>query len=169
MIYLKYLWYVLRHKWFVMLECFKYGLIWQGITHDMSKFLPDEFFPYANHFYGKSKKGIKEGRDKTGYYKPYNTGDKAFDSAWFLHQKRNKHHWQWWLMPADNVGVIVLVIPKVYMLEMICDWKGAGKAQGTPDTIAWYKTNGHKMQLNSKTRKEIEDILGINNNYDEVV
>ena len=41
--YLKYLSYVLRHKWFVMLACFKVKLFWQGITHDLSKFLPDEF------------------------------------------------------------------------------------------------------------------------------
>ncbi len=28
------------------------GLIWQGITHDWSKFLPSEWIPYAEYFYG---------------------------------------------------------------------------------------------------------------------
>lgn len=215
MMYLKYLWYVLKHKWFVMLECFKMGLIWQGLVHDNSKFLPDEFFSYANHFHGPKAQGIKTGRDKTGYYKPYDTGDAAFDTAWFLHQKRNKHHWQWWCMPIDPIiiysvpeqgkkkkyqpsvgdlkrfydaiiasqerGTPLVVsksftyeievmpdckplkIPTKYVKEMICDWRGAGRAQGTLDTKAWYEKNGQKMQLHPDTRKEIEILL-----YDEI-
>jgi len=62
--YKQYLSYLIRHKWFVMLECFKEGLYWQGIIHDLSKFLPSKLFPYANFFYNKKV------RDKTGYYKP---------------------------------------------------------------------------------------------------
>jgi len=158
--YLKYLWYVLRHKWYVMIECFKVGLIWRGLVHDNSKFLPDEFFPYAKHFYG-NKDGIKTGRNKTGYYKPYDTGDKAFDFAWLLHQKRNKHHWQWWILPRDEDGVMIMEIPKKYILEMVCDWKGAGKAQGTPNTIAWYEKNKDKMQLHPDTRMYVEELLGL--------
>src|SRR3972149_1962592 len=95
---LKSLSYLLRHKWYVMIECFKVGLFWRGIRHDISKFLPDEFIPYANFFY---KKADKMKRDGTGYYKPTDTGDKAFDFAWLLHQKRNRHHWQWYLLPED--------------------------------------------------------------------
>lgn len=48
--YLKYFNYVFRHKWFVFVECFKFGLLWQGLIHDWSKFLPDEFIAYANFF-----------------------------------------------------------------------------------------------------------------------
>ena len=154
--YLKYLSYVLRHKWFVMTECFKVKLFWQGITHDLSKFLPDEFIPYANFFYGK-KKVI---RDKTGYYKPTDTGDKAFDFAWLLHQKRNPHHWQWWILPEDEGEIKLLEMPYKCLLEMICDWRGAGKAQGYGDnTKEWYLENKNKMQLGDETRKQIEKIL----------
>jgi len=52
--YLKYLKYILKHKWYVMIECFKNGLIWRGLMHDLSKFLPSEFIPYANFFYGNN-------------------------------------------------------------------------------------------------------------------
>ena len=69
--YLKYFNYVIKHKWFVFLECWKAGIIWQGIVHDLSKLLPSEFFPYSIYFYGNSK------------------NDKEFDNAWLLHQKRN--------------------------------------------------------------------------------
>ena len=106
--YLKYAWYIIKHKWYVMIECFKVGLYWQGITHDLSKLLPDEWFPYANYFYGFKK------RDETGYYKPTDTGDKAFDFAWLLHQKRNPHHWQWWILPEDDGGTKILEMPLKY-------------------------------------------------------
>ena len=150
--YLKYLSYVLRHKWFVFLECVKLGIPWLGIIHDISKFYSSEFIPYANQFYG----GKKKIRDETGYYKPYDTGNKAFDFAWLLHQKRNKHHWQWWILPMDEDGIKILDIPMKYRKEMLADWRGAGKAQGTPDTMAWYMKNSNKLQLHSETREWIE-------------
>jgi hypothetical protein len=93
--YLQYLWSVLRHKWFVMLECFKVGLIWRGITHDWTKFLPDEFIPYARHFYGNNR-GVSVPPDTD------NPIERAFIFAWNRHQKRHDHHWQFWLLTEDN-------------------------------------------------------------------
>lgn len=161
----KYLRYVLRHKWFVFLECVKMAydmrapmLIWRGVMHDISKFLPSEFFPYSNHFYGEGK-SIKSGRDETGYYKPTDTGDAKFDFAWLLHQKRNSHHWQWWVLPKDNGGMKVMKMGVIDILEMVCDWKGAGRAQGTPDTLAWYRKNKDKMMLDDSVRLVVEFLI----------
>lgn len=154
--YLKYLKYLVRHKWFVMIECFKVKLYWQGIVHDLSKFLPNEFIPYMNYFYGENR-DIKIGRNKTGYYKPTDTGDKEFDFAWLLHQKRNRHHWQWWILPEDEGGIKVLEMPEKYLKEMICDWKGAGKAQNNKTSCwIWYLENKNKMKIHPKTRKQLE-------------
>jgi len=128
-------------------------IIWRGIIHDLSKFLPSEFVPYANHFYGDKK----QKRDKTGYYKPTDTGDKDFDFAWLLHQKRNRHHWQWWILPEDKGGIIILDMPIKYRKEMLCDWRGASRAQGYGNSIIkWYEKNKNKMQLHKDTRKWIE-------------
>ena len=146
-----------------MIECFRVGLIWRGILHDLSKFLPNEIIPYANFFYGKKGSDIKKGRDKTGYYKPTDTGDKAFDFAWLLHQKRNRHHWQWWILPEDNGKIKVLPIEEPYLTEMICDWIGAGKAQGhfSPkndkyfETRNWWNANNSKMTICEETREKI--------------
>lgn len=154
----QYLFYVLKHKWFVFKECRKLGLFWLGITHDWSKFLPDEWIPYTNYFYGDAKTNI---RDETGYYKPTDTGDNNFDFAWLLHQKRNKHHWQWWILPEDDGGLKVLDIPDNYRKEMLADWRGAGKAQGTPDTLNWYKKNRNKLVLGDSTRNWVETQLQI--------
>jgi len=164
--YIKYLRYLIRHKYYVGIECFKRGLIYQGIFHDFDKFFPDEFFPYTNHFFGKNR-NIKEGRNSTGYYKPTDTGDKDFDFAWLLHQKRNKHHWQWWTLPEDIEGLKILEIPLKYKLEMLCDWIGAGKAQGyfpnkndpLSETKKWYIVNGNKLQFAPDTRQWFDRLL----------
>ncbi len=153
--YIEYTSYVIRHKWFVFAACWGHGLIWRGVVHDLSKMLPSEFTPYANFFYGK-----KLARDETGYYKPTDTGDPAFDFAWLLHQKRNRHHWQWWVLPEDDGGTKVLEMDEADMIEMVCDWRGAGKAQGKPDTRAWYEKNQNKMQLHPRTRAKVEALIG---------
>lgn len=157
--YIKYFWYVIRHKWFVFVECCKFDYTWLGLVHDWSKFLPSEFIPYARHFYGDKKSDIKKGRDETGYYKAGDTGDVAFDFAWLLHQKRNKHHWQWWMLPEDDGGIKLFEMPDKYREEMLADWRGAGKAQGTSNAKVWYQKNKDKMQLSSQTRKWIEEVL----------
>lgn len=160
--HLRYLSYVLRHKWYVFLECCKYGLYWQGLIHDWSKFLPSEWFPYVEYFYGAGQKQPDRGRDGTGYYKPHDTGDAAFDFAWLLHQKRNRHHWQWWVLPMDDGGTKVLPMPYRYWREMVCDWQGAARAQRTTGTVQdWYLENGTKMQLHPETRARVELVLGL--------
>ena len=166
--YIQYLKYVLRHKWYVMEACFNEGLYWQGIVHDLSKFRPSEFIPYARHFHNPdgSKKQV---RGKTGYYKPTDTGDSDFDFAWFLHQKRNRHHWQYWMIPTDDGNMVALPMQYRYVIEMVCDWAGAGKAQGfvSPkenkllETRAWYAKNKDKMVLHHTTRKLVEAIIGV--------
>lgn len=144
--YLKYLSYVLRHKWFVFLECCNRGLVWRGLIHDLSKLFPSEFIPYAKFFYNKdgTKKQV---RDKTGYYKPHDTGDSDFDFAWFLHQKRNNHHWQYHILPKDITGVRIFPMGEESTLEMICDWKGASRAQGVSSgsVLEWYEKNKGKI------------------------
>jgi hypothetical protein len=155
--YIYYLKYMARHKWFVFLECYKLNIIWLGVTHDLSKFRPSEFIPYANFFNGN----IKLGRDKTGYYKPTNTGNLAFDYAWLEHQHANKHHWQHWCLVQDDDPSVVMLMPYKYMLEMVADWRGAGKAQGTPDTKAWYLEHKNHIKLHEVTRHEVEQLLGV--------
>jgi hypothetical protein len=157
--YIKYLHYVIRHKWFVMLECFREGLIIRGLFHDNSKFRPDEFIPYANFFYG-----YKPPKGSTGFFKSTEIGNARFDWAWLLHQKRNDHHWQYFLLPEDNGGTKVLEMSSKARLEMVCDWVGAGKAQGHfpegdrfSETRKWYEKNGSKMTLHPETRRWIEE------------
>jgi hypothetical protein len=156
--------YVARHKWHVMWACFARGLYLRGILHDWHKLLPSEWFPYANHFYGENSNGITTGRDETGYYKPTDTGDEAFDMAWFRHQKRADHHWQWWVMPEDDGDVKVAPMSKAAATEMLCDWIGASRAQGhggIEGVRKWYVANANRMRLHAETRAWIERELKV--------
>ena len=152
----QYLSYVVRHKWFVLLAAHDLGITGLGLIHDSSKLLLDEWLPYAEFFYGNHAKPV---RDSTGYYKPYNTGDEQFDFAWLLHQKRNKHHWQWWILLLDDGGFKAMPMPDHYRREMLADWIGAGKAQGRPKTWEWYDKNKDNMILHEDTRAWIESRL----------
>lgn len=151
--------YTMRHKWFVFIECCKMGIPVQGIFHDMSKFTIKEFVPYALFFFDENGKKIDGIRDKTGAYNPLATGNSSFESAWFWHQARNKHHWQYWISLGDHCSYSAIEIPRKYVLEMIADWRGAGMAQSTPNVLKWYESSKDKMVLHIETRKMIEQIL----------
>lgn len=143
--YLRYLNYVIRHKWYVFLECRKLGIVWLGLVHDWSKFRPSEFMPYARHFYGTPKAFIKE------------VADPDFDFAWLLHQKRNRHHWQWFILPTDEEGAKLLPVPMKYVREMFADWTGASKAQGHGGDIRrWWFENHQKIQINGEAYRWLD-------------
>lgn len=166
--HLQYLKYMLRHKWYVFQECRKAGILWRGIVHDLSKFRPDEWLPYARYFYGGAHRKWK---DVTAYEKTYfwqaawhdtqECVDDEFDAAWLKHIHRNPHHWQYWVLREDNGAEKCLPMPWDDMAEMLCDWRGAGKAQGYGDnTIEWYGKNKDKMRLNPHNRDLVEELIG---------
>ena len=51
---------ITTHKWVVMKECFKIGLYWQGIMHDMSKYGPAEFIQGCKNYQGTASPHLKE-------------------------------------------------------------------------------------------------------------
>ena len=159
--HLSYLLYVLRHKWYVFLECCKLGIPWLGIIHDWRKFRPSEWFPYVRSFYNPdgSKRVV---RDETGYYDPAKISAE-FDYAWLSHQHNNKHHWQYWMLVQDEDEDKLLPMRNKYRKEMLADWRGAGRAQGEPDTKSWYLKNQHKIKLHPGTRTWVEEQLGLDN------
>lgn len=110
----KYIKQILKHKKYVFEECKKCGIIWQGITHDLSKFSKEELIPSAKYYnYNNVERTDKIIED---YFK-----------AWCHHKGRNKHHWEYWTDFSSEGKVIPIKIPYNYVIEMICDWIGAGK------------------------------------------
>jgi hypothetical protein len=106
---------VCRHKHIVFRECKACGIAWRGFWHDMSKFSPTEFIPSAKYFQGDRSPTEAE-KDAIGY-----------SAAWMHHKGHNPHHWEYWTEFDDNGGnVVAHRIPTVYVIEMVCDWIGAG-------------------------------------------
>jgi hypothetical protein len=129
-----------RHRRLVRKECFKRGLYWRGLTHDLSKFGGQEFFPYALYYYLPPEcvdHGITE----------------AAKRAWLLHLHLNDHHWQYWVLREDSGRTIPVDMSHSAVLEMISDWVGAGKSyQDGMDILDWYAENSEKMIMSPNTR-----------------
>lgn len=146
-----YLKYVIRHKYYIYKASKLFNLTindkWRILVHDLSKFDPIEWIPYAKTFYAK---------DGTHRYKPSDN----FNQAWLKHIHHNPHHWQHWVLRLDSGDTVALKMPDQYMREMVFDWAGAGKAiHGTWDLPEWYEKNKEKMVINESTRHEIEGLI----------
>ena len=76
---------ITHHKWLVMQGCFQVGLIWQGLTHDLSKYSLTEFIPGVRYYQGYRSPIVAEIREK------------GYSAAWLHHKGRNRHHWQYWI------------------------------------------------------------------------
>lgn len=140
-IHLKYASYLLRHKWYVFIECVKLGIPIRGLLHDLSKFRPSEWNAYAHHFFGVDN-----------LFNPI-----LFNTALIHHRNRNKHHWQYWLQIKNitnednliyNATLTPVEIPLDIQKEMLADWIGTSKAQSNKSHIwKWYLSNKSKMMF----------------------
>lgn len=130
------------------------------MVHDFSKFMPCEWFPYVEKFYGK--KVDKDEPDDYRYWSARGPIEAAFEHAWNHHQKANKHHWQYWLLTNDSDAPKhkPMQMPKAFVLEMVADWMGAGRAiTGKWEFFAWYQANKGKIILQEQTRTDVESLL----------
>lgn len=149
--HLRYLSYVVRHKWFVFVAGLRVGApIWRLVIHDWTKLLPVEWTPYVLSFYGGWKY-----KDRPAHVVA------AFDAAWLHHQHANPHHWQHWVLREDSGATKLLEMPEHFVREMVADWMGAGRAiTGKWEAGTWYAQNASKILLHESTRARVEVLLG---------
>jgi hypothetical protein len=148
--YWKYFCYIINHKWNVFIECIKEGFIIHAITHDLSKFRPSEFIPYAKFFF--------KNNDEVESYNKLNKNEEQFQKAWFLHQHRNKHHWNYWISVSKKTDIIPVPMPKKYVVQMICDWRGMAR-KFNDSAFDYYNKNKGEMILHKDTKGLIDFIL----------
>jgi len=150
--YWKHFKYVLQHKWYVLVECWRLGIVWQGIVHDLSKFRRDEWVAYANYYWASNVSELG---------KVYERGvNGKVDEIIKLHCERNPHHPEFWGTVNGDGEWFYYPMTDKYRREMLADWRGAGKAQGKPDTKAWYEANKDRIKLHPETRQWVEEQLG---------
>ncbi len=144
--------YFLKHKWFVFLACMKLGVpVFQALVHDLSKFSRDEWSTYVRYSHARREEFLS-GRILEA--------QPDFDFAWNCHQKANKHHYQYWLLIADNCNIRPIPIPERYAREMIADWMGASRAKiGSWDIESWVVKNGPSMKFHPETTILVSKIL----------
>ena len=108
---------ITRHRWIVMCGCFRVGLYWQGLTHDLSKYSPTEFCIGAQYFQGDKSPNAAE------------RWHKGYSEAWMHHKGRNKHHFEYWrdYSPVHKGFMKPVKMPLNYVVEMFCDRVAASK------------------------------------------
>jgi len=149
--YWKYLKYILEHKKNVGIECLKMRMPIHAITHDLSKFRPSEFIPYAKFFYAK---------DRANNYKASDENDPNFQKGWNHHQKRNKHHWNYWVSVTRAEEIIPTEMPMRYVKQMVADWNGMSRKFGGT-TLEYVRRNRGDMLLHPMTAMRILELLKV--------
>ena len=136
---------ITKHRILVMGGCFRIGLYWQGLTHDLSKYSPIEFWNGVRFYTGKASPHVGE-REKYGYSK-----------AWLNHKAKNKHHAEYWVDTYDRS----VAMPFPYLIEMICDRVAAAKTYlkdkyKNSSALDYYNSHLDENQFHNLTRTELE-------------
>jgi len=144
---------VTRHRWLVRDGCFKVGLYWQGLTHDLSKYSPTEFRVGAKYFQGNRSPNTAE-REEKGY-----------SEAWMHHKGRNRHHYEYWSdLNRQTRRYEYVPMPRKYLVEMVMDRRAAcmvyqGKNYTSGAVLAYLEASVEKELINPQTRRELEYLL----------
>ena len=146
---------VTYHKYLVMKGCFKVGLYYQGIMHDMSKYMPSEFLVGARYYQGDRSPNNAE-REHRGY-----------SSSWLHHKGRNKHHYEYWIdYSTKNVpgGMAPAPMPDRYIVEMLMDRIAASKVYNKErytdrSPLEYYLLGKEPAPLHPKTKQMLEKLL----------
>ena len=141
-----------RHRAMVRKLCFKCGLYWQGMTHDLSKYSPTEFWNGVKFYTGTKSPHLGE-REEYGYSK-----------AWLHHKGRNKHHAEYWQDIRPNGKTEPIEMPFKYFVEMLCDRVAASMVYlndkyTDASPLEYYKTHIDENQFAETTRFKLEKWL----------
>lgn len=123
---------VMKHKIEVAKICFKFGLYWQGIVHDMSKFSPTEFIPSVKYYSG-TRSPIEAEKE-----------DKGYSMAWLHHKSKNKHHFWYWVDYDMNQVQAPVRIPLKYVYELLADTIAAGKVYSSNAGKEWKQSDPYE-------------------------
>lgn len=146
----RFLLYLLRHKWFILIASVRLGGIplWSAIVHDWSKLLPIEARGYIEKICGEE--------------------NIRFPHALLHHWNHSPHHYQYWIARTDHLYYLdnvdiennCFLMPERYIREMIIDWLAAGRlVTGQWDFSEWADVNLPKMQLHPFSRLVLMKII----------
>ena len=144
---------ITHHKILVMQGCFRVGLYWQGLTHDLSKYSPTEFLVGARLYQGTRSPNAAE-REEKGY-----------SEAWMHHKGRNKHHYEYWTdLNLRTRNYESFPMPRKYLVEMVMDRRAAclvyeGEKYTSASALNYYLKSRERLLMHPQTQRELEYIL----------
>lgn len=147
---------ITRHRMIVCRHCFRVGLYWRGLTHDLSKYSWTEFRAGAKYYQGTRSPNTEE-REKNGY-----------SVAWMHHKGRNRHHFEYWTdLDLVTKRYAPVAMPRVFFVEMVMDRIAAckvyhGKSYRDGDALEYFEhalEARESMMMHPKTKRELTYIL----------
>lgn len=143
-----------HHRRLVREGCFKLGLYWQGITHDLSKYTWPELRVGVRYYLDGESPHNGE-RRKIGY-----------STAWLHHKGRNKHHAEYWIdyTSGKDRHITGMRMPTKYVVEMFVDRISAsknyrGEKYRDSDPLAYYEKRKGYMIMHKDTQALLERLL----------
>lgn len=151
--FFKHLHTINKHRFLVFKNCWRCGIRYRGLVHDLSKYSPTEFFAGVKYYQGYRSPTIKE-RIERGYSR-----------AWLHHKGRNRHHFEYWsdFSPITNRYEPVKM-PKVFLIEMFCDRIAASKVYlkdkyKDSSPLEYFINKDTDIVMHPETKKEIKYLL----------
>ena len=144
---------ITKHKALVLDGCFRVGLYWQGIAHDLSKYSPTEFMTGARYFQGDRSPNAAEREDK------------GYSEAWMHHKGRNRHHYEYWTdMNRQTRNYESVEMPRKYLVEMVMDRRAAclvyqGKDYKDDSALNYFDRSREKDLMHPETNRQLRYIL----------
>lgn len=138
-----------HHRWLVMCGCFRVGLYWQGLTHDLSKFSPTEFWTGARYYQGTRSPNAAEREDK------------GYSLAWMHHKGRNRHHYEYWTdLSLETRRYEPVEMPRRYLVEMVMDRRAAcmtyqGKNYTPASPLQYFEKSRERLLMHPNTEKAL--------------
>ena len=146
---------ITKHRHLVVKHCFKAGIGFQGLFHDLSKYSPTEFFAGVKYYQGNRSPNEKE-REEKGY-----------STAWLHHKGRNRHHFEYWndLNPKTKLYEPVKM-PLKYVKEMFCDRLAAsktykGKDYNNHESLEYFRRGNARKKMHPETADLLEHWLTV--------
>ena len=144
---------ITKHRCLVCKGCFRVGLYWRGLTHDLSKYSYTEFHSGIQYYQGTRSPNAAEREDK------------GYSDAWMHHKGRNRHHFEYWTdMDMTKRQYAPIPMPRKYLAEMVMDRRAAcmtyqGDAYTDGAAIAYFDKSIDKTLMHPQTARELEYLL----------
>ena len=144
---------ITKHRFLVMCGCFRVGLYWQGLVHDLSKYSITEFRSGMKYYQGTRSPNTAEREDK------------GYSEAWMHHKGRNRHHYEYWTdMNRQTRNYESIPMPRKYLVEMVMDRLAAckvyqGKAYTDGSALAYFLKSRERELMHPDTKQQLEYIL----------